>query len=115
MDGTGPAGTGPVTGRGLGACAGGRGAGWGYGPGLGRGICRGFEPGRGPGFGSGFGRGSGRRMGWFSVGYGQAGGGPATNVKSVLEERRGFLRAELERTEDLLKKAPAAPGEDKDA
>lgn len=103
MDGTGPVGAGPMTGRGLGACTG-RGAGWGYGLGRGRGFGRGFGPGRGPGFGpgNGFGGGLGRRMGWFSVGYGQAGEGAATNIKNVLMERRDILRAELERTEDLL-------------
>ncbi len=100
MEGTGPAGAGPMTGRGLGACAGGRGAGWGYGSGRGRGFGRGFGP------GYGFGGGPGRRMGWYSVGYGQAGEGAATNIKSALEERRELLRAELERTEDLVSKAP---------
>lgn len=54
-------------------------------------------------------------MGWFSVGYGQTGQGAATNIKSVLEERRDTLRAELERTEDLLKNAPAPPEGDKEA
>lgn len=117
MDGTGPAGAGPMTGRGLGACAGGRGAGRGYGPGPGRGYGRGFGAGRGPGFGPGygFGGGLGRRMGWFSVGFGQAGEGASTNIKSVLEERRALLRAELERTEDLLKNAPASPEGDTEA
>ena len=114
LDGTGPAGAGPMTGRGLGACTG-RGAGWGYGPGAGRGFGRGFGPGRGLGYGPGFGRGLGRRMGWFSVGYGQAGEGAATNIKNVLEERREILRAELERTEDLLKNAPVSPAGDKEA
>lgn len=105
MDGRGPAGAGPMTGRVLGACAGGRGAGRGCGPGWSRGIGHGFGAGQGPG----------RRAGWFSVGYGQTGEGAATNMKSALEERRDLLRAELERAEDLLKKAPAAPGEDKEA
>lgn len=117
LDGTGPAGAGPMTGRGLGACAGGRGAGWGFGPGRGRGFARGFGPGRGLGFGLGygFGGGLGRRLGWFSVGYGQTGEGAAANIKSVLEERRALLRAELDRTEDLLRSSPTPPEGDKEA
>jgi len=49
--------------------------------------------------------GMGRRLGWFSVGYGDRGEGPVHNIQSALEERMAFLRAELERTEVLLKSA----------
>ena len=102
MDGTGPAGAGPMTRRGIGACAGGRRAGRGNGSCISGGFGRGFGPGRGSGYGPGIGRGLGRRMGWFSVGYGQAGEGAATNIKNMLQERLELLRAELERTENLL-------------
>jgi hypothetical protein len=50
MDGTGPDGRGPMTGRGIGQC------GRGYGRGLGRGMGRGFGCGRGRGFGMSYGR-----------------------------------------------------------
>ncbi|ACL70580.1 DUF5320 domain-containing protein [Halothermothrix orenii] len=65
-DRTGPVGHGPMTGRGLGYCAGynspgfvksgygRRAGGWGYGRGFGRGLGRGY--GRGYGFGPGYGR-----------------------------------------------------------
>ncbi len=54
-DGRGPNGAGPMTGRGLGRCAGYSSPGYtrGYGRGLGRGYGRGF--GRGAGFGRGYG------------------------------------------------------------
>ncbi|MEF8874996.1 MAG: DUF5320 domain-containing protein [Candidatus Thermoplasmatota archaeon] len=70
-DGTGPEGLGPMTGRGLGFCAGfdspgftkggGRGLARGRGRGLGRGLGRGFRGGRGRGGGRGFGRAPPRR------------------------------------------------------
>ena len=47
-DGTGPRGQGPLTGRGLGPCAGYKAYGRGFGRGYGRGMGRGY--GRGPGF-----------------------------------------------------------------
>ncbi len=94
-DGTGPAGAGPMTGRGLGLCGGARPAGWGMGFGGGRG----FGPGRGFGRGMGFGRG----LGWFAAGYGQAG---ADFNKAALEERKAFLQAELDRMDDLIRNAP---------
>ena len=99
IDGTGPAGAEPMTGRGQGVCGGARAAGWGFGRGLGRG----FGPGRG------FGRG----LGWFAVGYGEPGQGTSSNIRAALEERRAFLLAELKRTESLLESA--APTPDKDA
>ncbi|MFO8018759.1 MAG: DUF5320 domain-containing protein [Promethearchaeia archaeon] len=59
-DGTGPNGYGPMTGRGLGYCAGYSTPGYTKGGGLGLG--RGFRGGRGRGFGRGIGRGRGRRF-----------------------------------------------------
>ncbi len=115
LDGTGPARAGAMTGRGLGACAGGRGAGRGCGPGTGRGSGRGFGGaqgrgmGNGPGYGPGFGHGLGRGLGWFAVGCGEPAAGTASGAREILEERRAFLRAELARTEELLKNSPAAP------
>ena len=63
------------------------------------------------GYGPGFGRGLGRGLGWFAVGYGEPGAGAASNIKGVLDERLAFLRAELARTEDLLKNIPEGDGE----
>ena len=59
LDGTGPLGQGPMTGRGMGRCTGA--VGRGYGPVTGRGW---FGRGRGVGFGRGFGRGMGRGYGF---------------------------------------------------
>ncbi len=59
-DGTGPLGQGPMTGRGLGNCAGNDRAG-GFGRGYGYGFGRGFGAGRGFGRGWGFGFGAGNR------------------------------------------------------
>ncbi|PKL24977.1 MAG: hypothetical protein CVV47_06740 [Spirochaetae bacterium HGW-Spirochaetae-3] len=97
MNRTGPTGAGPMTGRGLGAC--GASARGGYG----RGACRGNGTGRGAGFGNGRGQsvGPGRELGWFSVGNGDSEGAAGINV--ALEARAKFLRAELARTEALLK------------
>jgi|LFRM01.2.fsa_nt_gb hypothetical protein len=105
-DGTGPMGTGPMTGRGLGPCntgserlvgyGYGRGGGMGFGPGRGRGM--GFGPGRGcmRGFG-GYGRGYGR--GYAAMPY------PEVNEKEYLEEEKKYLQNQLEgiskRLEDL--------------
>ena len=55
--------------------------------------------------GGGPGRGLGRRLGWFSVGNGAPGEGPTRDIRAGLEERRTLLRAELDRTEALLKSA----------
>lgn len=84
-NGTGPTGMGPMTGRGLGYCAGsdepgfmndertprggrgfGRGPGRGNGPGYGRGFGRGYGRGYGFGFGPGFGRGFDPAPAWTS-------------------------------------------------
>jgi hypothetical protein len=124
MNRTGPEGLGPMTGRGMGFCGGGCGVAPGYGRGLGRGMRNGYGPaegagnGRGRGFGPGMGRstGPGRGLGWFSAGYsgaGYSGAGysepvadTATDIKNALENRAGFLRAELARTEAMLGAAP---------
>ena len=93
MNRTGPEGLGPMTGRRMGLCGTGRG--------LGRGLRNGF--------GAGFGRsvGPGRGLGWFSAGYSGAGyeGLPSAQegIKEALEARADMLRAELARTEALLK------------
>lgn len=111
FNGTGPLGAGPMTGRGFGPCCGAqaygrgmqRGNGLGMGSGGGLGMGRGMGRGAGGGFGRGSGIGFGPRMGWFPAGYGaddleiREGG-----LKSTLEQRAAFLKAELERTESML-------------
>lgn len=81
LDGTGPRGMGPMTGRGMGYCAGrvspgfppartawfGRGRGRGFGRGMGRGWGMGFGRGFGRGWGPGWGRGMGWRAGWWDA------------------------------------------------
>lgn len=123
MNRTGPEELGPATGRGRGFCGGGCRVAPGYdrgsGRGLGRGMRNGYGPaegaenGRGRGLGSGMGRstGPGRGLGWFSAGYSGAGHSApeattAGEIKSALENRAGFLRAELARTEAMLGAAP---------
>lgn len=99
MNRTGPDGLGPMTGRGRGACGTAAGMGRGFGGGLGLG--RGFGGARGAGRGVGPGRG----LGWFSVGNNDVGNDAPeynTAIKSALEARSAFLRAELARTEALL-------------
>ena len=88
-----------MTGRGRGACGTAAGIGRGFGGGMGFG--RGFGGARGAGRSVGPGRG----LGWFSVGYNGVGNADAeygTDIKSALEARSAFLRAELARTEALL-------------
>ncbi len=49
------------------------------------------------------GYGRGRGAGWTSVGYGSGGAAlAARNMRTALEGRKAFLRAELARTEALL-------------
>jgi hypothetical protein len=63
----------------------------------------------GRGFGHGTGRGFGRRLGWFGAGYGdesEAKGLRAQGLRGSLEQRADYLRAELARTESLLKDSP---------
>jgi hypothetical protein len=93
LNGMGPNGAGAMTGRGLGRCSVPRelGPGSGYGRGMGHGMGRGF----------------GRRLGWFGVGYGhESEDARALSLQGALEQRATYLRAELERTEALLKDAP---------
>ena len=101
MNGTGPEGYGHMTGRGMGRCGGVALSG---GPGNGRGMRRGFVRGPGAGNGLGWGMGPGRRPGWFAAGYQDNNERTAdANIRSALETRVTALRAELIRTEDLLK------------
>ncbi|BBB31831.1 conserved hypothetical protein [Thermotomaculum hydrothermale] len=88
-DGTGPLGQGPMTGRGLGYCAGNNA------PGRFGGFGRGFGYGRG--WGRGFGRGFGR--GWGYRWYGNA----PVDEKTALENRLRFLEEELKYTRERLK------------
>jgi len=118
FNGTGPLGAGPITGRGFGTCCGnqayGRGMQRGYGPGVlgGLGIRRSMGHGAGGGFSRGSSVGIGPRMGWFPAGYGaddlevREGG-----LKSTLEQRAAFLKAELERTESILNAQNAHAGD----
>jgi len=101
MNGMGPYGAGPGTGRGMGPCCGTLAAGFANGRGRGFGRGSGFGGGLGYGRSSGFGWGPGR--GWAAVGY-DPGSGEAvsSHMRTALEERKAFLRAELARTEDLL-------------
>jgi hypothetical protein len=93
-DRTGPVGTGPRTGRGLGLCSGYAAPGYlnaGYGYGRGAGF------GRGGGFRRGMGYGFGRGFGWNYV--------PA--AAPTKEDEKNFLKSEIERlteTVDSLKK-----------
>lgn len=110
-DGTGPNGFGPMTGRGLGYCAGYSTPGYTKGPGLGLG--RGFGGGRGRGFGRGMGRGRGRRFsGWSAarpvytpvgtapVGFNQGQVSPEAEV-NMLKQEKDYLESEM----DGIKKA----------
>jgi hypothetical protein len=91
-NGKGPAGAGVLTGRRMGRCGGARAMGAGNGRGNGRGLCAGHGLGRG--------------LGWLALGYGREGdASPAANIRSVLEERKAYLSAELARTEALLGEA----------
>ena len=119
MNGTGPEGYGPMTGRGMGKCGGiARFGGPGYGMGMVRGFGRGQGAGNGPGRGMGFGRGMGpgRGLGWFTAGYQDVDEPTAgANIRSALETRAAILRAELARTEDLLKASGTETDPDKGA
>jgi len=79
MDGTGPMGMGPMTGRGLGPC------GYGYG--------------RGRGFGLGYGRGYGQGLPWSPWSYRQP---TVTEEKSVVQDDIAALKEELKAAEDRL-------------
>jgi len=114
MDGTGPWGEGPMTGRGMGYCAGyarpgyppatGRrwfGLGRGFGRGLGRGLGRGFGRGRGFGMGRGLGRGWGR--GWSQGGYWDAPYAP----QMTRDDEVGFLKEEADAVKTQLEEIEA--------
>jgi hypothetical protein len=104
-DRTGPMGSGPMTGRGMGYCAGSTGPGF-ISPGPGYGYGRGFGFGRG--FGRGFGLGRGR--GWRHPGFGRFWGYPypqetppstfqpltEEQEMDALEEHAKILEEELE-------------------
>ena len=87
-DGTGPRGTGPMTGRGLGICSGANLAKIGAGLGIGWGLARGC------GLGRGFGRGIGRALAFRQV--------PAKTDKEFLEEQKSILKNQLENIEKEL-------------
>lgn len=109
-DGTGPNGVGPMTGRGMGFCAGYDAPGF-VNPGpAGYGRGRGFA---GRGFGRGYGRGLGRGFGWRNAGYGVPpyyGGGyawdyqPYTKEEEMtsLQSQAGFLKDRLEAIEKRM-------------
>lgn len=105
FNGTGPNGAGPMTGRGMGSCAGnnldarGFGAGRGLGSGAGRGMGRGL--------GRGAGKGAGRRgCGYASAGF-RFGGWPAyepteDQKKEILNNQANFLENELKVIHDEI-------------
>ena len=101
LNGTGPAGAGSMTGRGLGPCGSGEGIpakeyyGRGMGHPLGARFGRGMGCGRGMGFGGGFGPG---------YGYFRNAGAPLDEEtrKSLLQEQRNFLKARLETIDKQL-------------
>ena len=79
MDGTGPQGYGPMTGRGLGPC------GYGYG--------------RGRGFGLGYGRGYGQGLPWSPWSYRQP---TAMEEKAIVQDDIAALKEELKAAEERL-------------
>lgn len=119
-DGMGPAGAGPMTGRGAGFCAGysvpgymnpGPGFGRGYGFGRGRGFGFGRGYGYGAGRGPGFGRGRGFRRTynyagapwWGPYGYGDFAGYEGATATGTDVDEKVFLRNEAEYLEDQIK------------
>ncbi len=113
-DGTGPRGLGPMTGRGMGYCAGSGRPGYtnpGYGYGRGFGWGRGY--GRGYGRGFGWGRGWGAGYGAYPVGAVPGAYAPAADPaaeKRILENQVKAMEAEL----DLLRKRMAELDSDKE-
>jgi len=83
LDGTGPAGMGPMTGRGLGPC------GYGYGRGYGRGW----------GLGMGYGRGFDYGLPWNPVSYRQP---TAAEEKNIVQDDIAALKEELKAAEERL-------------
>ncbi len=92
IDGSGPMGAGPMTGRGLGPCAGVNDVR--YGAGFGRGFGRGFGFGRGRAYGCGFGRGFGWDVAWNQ---------PSSRTqKELLQEQRDILKGRLDAIDEEL-------------
>jgi len=113
-DRTGPRGSGPRTGRGLGFCAGFnspgymKGPGMGMGRGFGRGFGRGYGRGSGRGYGRGFGRGSGYEFddpyyGREPAYYGPAAPVAAPYAEPTKEEETSYLKRIVESLESELK------------
>ena len=113
LNGTGPAGAGSMTGRGLGPCGSGEGipAKEFYGRGMGHPLGARFGRGMGHPLGARFGRGMGcgRGMGFgggFGPGYGyfRNAGAPLDEEtrKSLLQEQRNFLKARLKTIDKQL-------------
>ena len=119
-DNSGPEGRGPMSGRGLGYCAGygepgwtadapgmGRGRGYGRGRGFGRGWGRGFGRGRAHGYGRGYGWGRRRWYDYDDPYYGE----PPVDRAAAPDDEKGFLEAELEdlkaRMEQIKKRLEA--------
>lgn len=103
FNGTGPNGAGPMTGRGMGSCAGNNVDTRGFGVGRGLGL------GAGRGLGRGLGRGAGRRgCGYASAGF-RFGGWPAyepteDQKKEILNNQANFLENELKAIHDEIKR-----------
>jgi len=96
-DRTGPMGAGPMTGRGLGNCAGSGAVRYGGGRGRGAGFGNACRRGSGRGFGGGYGFGPGQGRGYFAEqNYGRA-------SKEMLEEEKEILQEQLEAIEKQLK------------
>ncbi len=103
LNGTGPAGAGKMTGRGLGPCAnnGSMAAGGIYGCGMSFG--RGMGMHRGPGFGRGCGPGYGRGYGpCFRAFATSASENVAEDLKGTLQAQKDFLQARLEAIDKRL-------------
>ncbi|NLX18034.1 MAG: DUF5320 domain-containing protein [Desulfobulbus sp.] len=100
LDGTGPAGEGRLTGRGLGPCGGSDAQYTGI-PMRGLGFGRGMRMGRGYGCGTGYGRGFGQGYGpGFGVWTGTE--TDAEGMKQILMDRRNTLKAQLEAIDKRL-------------
>ena len=91
FDGTGPAGMGPMTGRGMGPCN----LSWGGGCGFGRGMGRGVGRGRGMGWGRVF----GVTWPWNQGSYRQP---TASEEKTIVQDDIAALKEELEAAEERL-------------
>lgn len=94
IDGSGPMGAGPMSGRGLGLCTEVNGERYGVGFGRGFGRGRAYRCGFGPGFGPAFARGFGRGVVWNQP-------SPKTR-KELLQEERDMLKGRLEAIDEQL-------------